>query len=175
MRTLQTTRLWLEPLRAEHADAMFHGLSNERLYAYLSERPPQSVSTLRERYARLESRRSPAGDATWLNWIAITKSDGAVSGYIQATLTGSTASVAYVLFERAWGRGYAREAVEAMLAELRGAYAVRTATATVDPRNARSLRLLEQLGFALSETRTAAACVHGTLADESTYVRVLTS
>ena len=173
MRTLETARLRLTPLCAEHAAAMFEGLSNERLYRYFSERPPQSVAVLRERYARLELRRSPSGDALWLNWIVIPKADGAPAGYVQSTLSGATASVAYVLFEASWGRGYAREAVEAMLLELQDTYAIRTATATVDPRNVRSVRLLEQLGFALVETRSGVEWVHGILADESSYARTL--
>lgn len=90
-------------------------------------------------------------------------------GYVQATVGRATAGIAYVLFEDAWGYGLASEAVEAMLVHLRDAYAVHSAHASVDPRNHRSIRLLVRLGFALAQTRTGAAWLHGVVADEAEY------
>ena len=175
LKALETPRLRLDPQRAEHAEAMFDGLSRESLYEFLAEEPPASVGALRKRYARLESRRPPRGDGRWLNWVVLTKPELRASGYVQATVSGSTASIAYVLFEHVWGRGFAREAAEAMLGELRDTYSVLSATATVDPRNRRSIRLLEQLGFTLAGTRRGAEWVHGILADEARFIRPLVS
>ena len=55
--------------------------------------------------------------------------------------------IGYILHPDVWGRGLAREALEAVIRvgfELGG---VETITADVDPRNAASLGLLERLGF----------------------------
>ncbi|HVO01213.1 MAG TPA: GNAT family N-acetyltransferase [Candidatus Cybelea sp.] len=52
------------------------------------------------------------------------------------------------LFDRAhWGRGFAQEAVTALLGFGFEALGFRSAKADVDPENARSLKLLERLGF----------------------------
>jgi RimJ/RimL family protein N-acetyltransferase len=52
-----------------------------------------------------------------------------------------------VLIHDAWGRGYAREAVDAVVEHLL-ASGVTDVLAYVDPRNERSLALLDHLGFA---------------------------
>lgn len=60
MRTIATARLALEPQVAAHADEMFVVLADPAIYEHENE-PPASVEWLRERYRRLESRRSPDG------------------------------------------------------------------------------------------------------------------
>jgi len=46
-----------------------------------------------------------------------------------------------------WGRGLARQAVEAMIAELVAHYRVRSLSSVLKRGNFRSMRLLERLGF----------------------------
>jgi RimJ/RimL family protein N-acetyltransferase len=139
---IRTARLTLEPLTVAHAPAMFALLVDPALYTYLDFPPPPSLEHLQRVYARLETRRSPDGTEAWLNWIVVR--DGEAIGFVQATIyPDHSANVAYVLGSAHWGRGYAIEAVTAMLAELGGGKCF----ATVDARNARSIRLLERLGF----------------------------
>ena len=159
---LSTERLVLEPLEARHAEPLFEGLRDERIYDFLDEDPPESLEALRERYAYLARRQSPDGREAWLNWAVRVRELDRYAGYVQATVppTG-VALIAYVLFPPFWGEGYAREAVEAMNAHLAAHYAVRELRATVDARNARSIALLEKLGF----TRT------GQSGDEAEYRR----
>src|SRR3954452_3654823 len=40
---IETARLQLEPLTPEHADDLFDGLSDPRLYEFISEAPPRSL------------------------------------------------------------------------------------------------------------------------------------
>ena len=142
MQVIRTARLALEPLTVAHAPAMFPLLSDPALYAYLDFPPPPSLEHLQRVYAKLETRRSPDGTEEWLNWIVML--DGAPIGFVQATIgPDRSANVAYVFGSAHWGQGYAFEAVTAMLAALDGCKFF----ATVDPRNARSIRLLERLGF----------------------------
>jgi len=68
------------------------------------------------------------------------------------------AMIAYVLASRYWGRGLAREACEAMLAELHARYGVRSACAVFKRANLRSLRLLERLGFAAARAESCPEC-----------------
>ena len=136
----------LEPQLAAHAEEMFAVLCDPAIYEHENE-PPESVERLRQRFARLESRRSPDGRQQWLNWVIRLPSSGLI-GYVQATVhADGRAAIAYVLGSRYWGRGLARRAVEAMLAELALNHQVRTLSAVLKRSNARSLRLLERLGF----------------------------
>lgn len=170
MKTLQTSRLRLEPLEESHADAMFAGLQHDSLYEYVSERAPESVDALRERYRRLTTRRSPDGRESWLNWALWALPTESYVGYVQATVQPErTAHIAYVLFRGAWGRGYAREAVAALILNLRDEWHSKVIRATVDTRNRRSIALLEALGFARGEVRVEAEEIHGVFEDEVDY------
>ena len=141
------TRITLEPQTAAHAEEMFAVLSDPAIYEYENE-PPRSLEWLRERFRKLESRRSPDGEEEWLNWV-IRLSSGELIGYVQATVhRDGRAAIAYELASAYWGRGYARKAVEAMIGELVQNHGVRTLTAVFKRENQRSRRLLERLGFA---------------------------
>lgn len=147
MRPVAGKSVILEPQVAAHAEEMFAVLADPAIYEYENE-PPASVEWLRERFSKLESRRSPDGQQLWLNWVVRRPASGLI-GYVQATVfpTGR-AAIAYVLASRHWGRGLAADACRAMIAELAGRYGVRTVYAVFKRRNLRSARLLERLGFA---------------------------
>src|SRR5207249_414216 len=116
---IKTPRLVLEPLEVSHADELYDGLRDERLYEFIDSDPPESRERLRTRYAKLASRRSPDGTEAWLNWaIRECRTDRYV-GFVQATVNASrSALIAYVLFHSAWGNGYGREAVAALIRQL---------------------------------------------------------
>jgi putative acetyltransferase len=144
--TLVTPRLRLVPQAAVHAEAMFEVLSDPRIYEHENE-PPASVAALRERYARLESRRSSDGSEQWLNWVVEGPGRGLI-GFVQATVTaGGTTWIAYEFASRHWGRGYASEAVAAMIDHLGARHGATTLRAVLKRSNARSMRLLRGLGF----------------------------
>jgi ribosomal-protein-alanine N-acetyltransferase len=147
MQVIVTRCLTLEPQVAAHADEMFGVLSDPAIYEH-ENAPPPSVEWLRERFGTLESRVSADGREQWLNWVVRLRTSEPI-GYVQATVfpTGR-AAIAYEMASRYWGRGFAREACEAMLSELAARYGVRQAHAVFKRSNIRSLRLLERLGFA---------------------------
>ncbi len=62
--------------------------------------------------------------------------------------------VGYILHPELWGRGLAREALEAVIGRMFEVRGLEALTADVDPRNERSLGLLMRLGF--KETHRAA-------------------
>ena len=143
-----TERLELELLTPDHAEALFHGLRDKRLYTFIDDEPPVSLEALRRRYEMLLKRRSPEGLETWLNWAVRKLRPSEYIGYVQATVTkDGWADIAYVLFYDSWGKGYGREAVTAMLEELKNTYFVSSFRALVNPRNRRSRALLQSLGF----------------------------
>ncbi len=164
MQTLHTPRLVLEPLVAAHADALYPLLADARMAEFLDHPAPASLQALRERYGRLESRRSGDGREHWLNWAILLRDDAAAGdtrgaiGAVQASvLEDHRAWVAYEVGCAWWGRGIATEATQAMLDHLERDYAVTQCMATVDQRNERSWRLLERLGFARASADEADA------------------
>ena len=148
MRAVATPRLLLEPQTAAHAAEMYALLADPALYRHENE-PPPSAEWLRERFARLETRRSGDGREEWLNWVIRLRDGGALAGYVQATVRADgSAAIAYVLGSARWGRGLATEAVRAMIGELAAHHGVRTLRAVLKRSNEPSLRLLQRLGFA---------------------------
>jgi ribosomal-protein-alanine N-acetyltransferase len=149
VRAIDAGRLILEPQTAAHAERMFVVLSDPAIYQYENQ-PPPSLEWLRERFTRLESRYSPDGGERWLNWI-IRVPTSELAGYVQATVRADgRAAIGYELASAYWGRGLARHAVQAMLAELSERYRVRSVSAVLKRANGRSLRLLERLRFSLA-------------------------
>lgn len=168
MHSLQTPRLDLEPLRASHAAEMFRVLSDPAIYRYENQ-PPPSELWLRDRYARLESRRSADGREHWLNWVLRFGPHGLI-GYVQATVhPGRRAAIGYEMASAWWGHGLASEAVQAMLDELAECYRVREVYAVHKAANRRSARLLDRLGFRVAEEGAMAAARIG--ADERLVTR----
>jgi RimJ/RimL family protein N-acetyltransferase len=136
----------LEPQTQAHAEEMYAVLSDPAIYEYENE-PPPSLEWLRQRFARLESRRSADGQQQWLNWV-IRLPTSELIGYVQATLhADGRAAIAYELASRYWGRGLAGGAVQAMIDELALHHGARSLSAVLKKQNLRSLRLLQRLGF----------------------------
>jgi RimJ/RimL family protein N-acetyltransferase len=149
MRVIETARCRLEPQVVAHAEPMFAVLSDPAIYEYENE-PPPSLEWLRERFAKLESRRSPDGNEEWFNWV-VRLATSEFIGYVQATVrSDGNAAIAYELASAYWGRGLGHEAVQAMIDELVDHYHVRSLTAVLKRENFRSRRLLERLGFAVA-------------------------
>ncbi len=172
MRIVRSARLTLEPQVAAHADAMFRVLSDPAIYEF-ENAPPASLEWLRERFARLESRRSADGTQLWLNWV-VRLPTFELAGYVQATvMAGGRASIAYELSSAHWGRGLASEAVEAMIGELATGHGVREVSAVLKRANFRSARLLERRGFTLASPAACASTQVG--ADELLMVRAARS
>jgi len=146
MNVIEAAGVTLEPQAAAHAAEMFAVLGDPAIYEFENE-PPASLDWLRARFARLESRLSADGREQWLNWV-IRVPTGELIGYVQATVrSDGHAAIAYELASAYWGRGLARRAVQAMIAELFAHYRVRSLSAVFKRGNFRSRRLLERLGF----------------------------
>jgi ribosomal-protein-alanine N-acetyltransferase len=147
MSPIESHSLRLEPLVSAHADEMFRSMSAAAIYDYMPAQPPVSASALRERYAHLEKGHSADGRERWLNWVVRLSSRQCV-GFVQSTIyPGGNADFAFAFAPEYWGRSVAFEACQAVLPHLGRDFEVRALYATVDPRNSRSIRLLQRLGF----------------------------
>jgi len=128
---------------------LFPLLADPRLYTYAPDTTRASIGALLERFEALE-RGPPEGEPErWLNWVLLRLDTGAPIGTLQATVTpGSHAWIGYSLSPSAWGQGFATEAGAWLVAELPLRYQLREILASVDVRNAKSIAVLERLGFA---------------------------
>ena len=160
MRVLSGPSVLLEPQMAEHAAELFAVLRDARVYRYLDTEPPADEASLRARLVRLETRRSPDGAETWLNWI-VRNPAGVLVGYVQATVASDHgADIGYVLGAEHGRQGYGRAAVATMLDELRTGYGVTRVRATIERDNDASRRLLERLGFAAGDDAPGTSELH---------------
>ena len=151
MRSLLTQRLVLVPQTAAHAEEMFTVLSDPSIYEFENE-APASIEWLKERYRKLESRLSSDASEQWLNWVVRIPGIGLI-GYVQATVfPNATALVAYEFNSAYWNKGFAREAVEALLQELRESYGVIAVGAVFKRNNYRSRKLLNRLGMKIADS-----------------------
>ena len=147
---IATPRLRLIPLRVEDAEQMAGVLDAPSLYAFTGGEAP-SVDELRVRYAA-QVAGPPDADEAWRNWIVREASsgdagaEGAAVGYVQATVTGDTADVAWVIGEPWQGRGYASEAAQAMVGWL-GSHGIRTVTAHIHPDHDASAAVADRVGL----------------------------
>ena len=116
---LEMDRLVLLPMVSGDALELFGVLAEPSLYAFTGGHPPSSAHDLDARIRGRESRVSPNGDELWLNWTVRLKDGGIVVGYVQASVKGPLAQLAWVVGLRFQGRGYATEASEAMTEWLR--------------------------------------------------------
>lgn len=79
---------------------------------------------------------------------AIAALDGALIGDISYFFTpGDCITLGVTVAPQQQGRGYAREALAALIARIREKYAELDIVALIDPANERSIRLFERLGF----------------------------
>jgi RimJ/RimL family protein N-acetyltransferase len=110
-RVIRTERLELRPLVPDDAEDLAGLLEDPVIRGWLAE----DVAGLRLRFERWESRQSPDGAQSWLNWVVRRREDGAAVAWVQATVTGAAAELAYATVPSERRRGYMAEAVRAVV------------------------------------------------------------
>lgn len=166
-----TERLVLSPADPAHAPQMWPVLREPELYRWIARDPPRSLAAVEERLQRISARTAAGRADQWLNWTVWLHAGDEAIGIVETTAQPSGAvSVAYLFSPRVWRRGYAAEAVRAVLAALEHAGA-RTFEATIDTRNAASRALAAKLGFRLLETRASADIIAGEPSTEEVWRR----
>jgi RimJ/RimL family protein N-acetyltransferase len=139
------------PLCAADAPDLVGLLEEPDLRAWLRS---GDVGDLRERFAGWEERRSPDGSEEWLNWVVRAIEDGRALGWVQVTVGEGPALVAYATLPSERGHGFATEALEALMAELRGRLSGVAFEAHIHPDNVGSERVAAGAGFSVTD-RTA--------------------
>jgi RimJ/RimL family protein N-acetyltransferase len=115
--SIVTERLELRPLVADDAEHLVGLLEDPVMREWLRS---EDVSGLRVRFAAWERRESPDGRRAWLNWIVRRREDRVATGWVQATVDGDRAEVAYATLPSQRRQGYTAEAVAAVVERLGG-------------------------------------------------------
>lgn len=137
----------LERLGVDHAEEMWPLLADPSLYEFTGGAPP-SRDALAERYRAQVAGSGRAGER-WHNWIVRRADTGEAVGFVQATVVGSTADIAWVVGVAHQGRGFAGSAVRAMVAELT-ASGVDRFSAHIHPEHRRSQGVAAAVGLSRS-------------------------
>ncbi len=139
---MRTQRLSLDELQVDDAAELFAATDSLEVGEFIGGAYSPSVQALRDRIARMRAG-SGRDDELWLNYSVRVTDTGDLIGHLQASVHPEWAEVAWVFGRPWWGCGYATEAVTWLIESLPSV----ELWATVDPGNARSLRLLARLGF----------------------------
>jgi RimJ/RimL family protein N-acetyltransferase len=173
--TLQTARLDLRPLVPSDAPALL-ALKSDPVVMRYGSTPPWSDPQVAIDYIQRDLQGMAAG--TYVQLAIIRREDAELIGMCSFHLLDvqcRRAELGYSLVVSAWGRGYANEAVRALLDWGFGHLELNRVEADIDPRNAASARALERLGFTreghLRERWIVAGAksdslIYGLLADE---------
>ena len=140
---LETARLRLRPLRADDADSLHAAFGDRELMTWWSSGPDATVEETR---ARVAANCDSADYPTWAITLA-DDGDRALGWVVFIPRRSGVREIGYIMRRDAWGQGYAREAVAAVIAHGFDTLGVRRIIADTDPDNAGSNRLLEGLGF----------------------------
>lgn len=138
MDEIVTERLRLRRAREDDLHAMHAVLSEPRAMLYWSTPPHQSLDETRDWLA------SMIDDAPALRDDFVVEHEGRVVGKAGCW---RVPEIGYILHPDVWGRGLAREALEALIPRLFARFDIPAITADVDPRNLPSIALLQRLGF----------------------------
>jgi RimJ/RimL family protein N-acetyltransferase len=167
--TLQTARLLLRPFADTDSEAIYALQSNPRVLRYWDSPPwtdPARTAAFLAASRQIEQDGSGArfaietvqtrvfvGWCSMFRWNPVYRSLG----------------IGYCLDEPAWGKGYATEAVGAMLHWAYNALDLNRVDAELDTRNAASARVLEKLGFEQEGLRREDCVVAGEVSDSWIY------
>lgn len=140
---IRTDHLLLDPLRLSDAAPMVTVLGDLELYRFTGGTPPTSAELERRYAAQIAG--SSDEDEVWHNWIVRLPAGNAI-GFVQATVTGGTADVAWLIGVASQGRGHGREASAAVCAWLVST-GVDELFAHIHPEHSASQQLATAIGF----------------------------
>ena len=144
---LQTQRLTLRPISVEDATALYQARGDADVMRYWDWPEQQSVEQVRD---ILAAHIPEHGDESMLWWVAALSPDGPAIGECDLSEIdrhNRRAEVGFLFTKAYWGQGYAREAMERVIAYGFGELGLERLWARFHDGNTASQRLLERLGF----------------------------
>jgi [ribosomal protein S5]-alanine N-acetyltransferase len=144
---LRTPRLTLRPVAVSDAEALFAGRGDAEVMRYWDWPAQASAAAVRE---VLETHIPEPGDPTMLWWAVALAPDGPAIGECDLSEIdrhNRRAEVGFLFARAHWGRGYAFEAMERVVAYAFDELGLERLWARFHAGNEASQRLLERLGF----------------------------
>lgn len=135
---IRTERLLLRPARADDLEPLHAILSDARAMAYWSSPPHEQIDHTRDWLASMIAIQPSEGEDF------IVELDGQLIG--KAGLWRFP-EIGFLFHPHYWGQGFAREALGAVIERAFTVHGLARIEADVDPRNLRSLSLVDRLGF----------------------------
>jgi RimJ/RimL family protein N-acetyltransferase len=145
---IRTDRVVLTALAVTDATEMVQVLADRALYTFTGGEAP-TVAELTSRYEH-QVAGSGRRDETWHNWIVRVPPDDVAIGYVQATVTGTAADIAWVIGTHWQGKGLATDATRAMVGWLRARGTTRI-TAHIHPEHRSSEKVATKVGMTLTD------------------------
>ncbi|MBV9991769.1 MAG: GNAT family N-acetyltransferase [Alphaproteobacteria bacterium] len=149
---LTTDRLHLRPVSAGDAEALFESRGDALVMRYWDWPAQENVAAVR---SILEAHIPELGDGRTLWWVVALSPDGPAIGECDLSEIDHhhrRAEVGFLFARRHWGQGYAKEAMDAVVAHAFGELNLERLWARFHDGNDASKRLLERLGFAYEGT-----------------------
>jgi RimJ/RimL family protein N-acetyltransferase len=165
---ITTERLVIRPLERTDITELVRYRNLDAVARYQDWQLPYTRDLAHALLDGLEATDGPTTDQ-WVQ-LAIAAPDGGLLGDLAVWLddTAALGMVGYTVAPESQGRGYATEAVGALVDWL-FAKGVHRVAATLDPRNLASARVLERCGFRYGGTARSAALVRGRWEDDARF------
>jgi RimJ/RimL family protein N-acetyltransferase len=163
---IRTDRLLLRPIQASDAETMFTLRSDPELAQFQGWEPP-TLDAIRALIAEQQTR--PPDQPGWSQLAMVEVATGTMLGGVAVRILDSDrrqAEIGITLARHAQRRGYATEAVRAVLGDLFSRREIHRVTASVDPQNTRSIALLNRLGFRREAHHVESLWIRGAWVDD---------
>lgn len=166
---ITTDRLTIRLLEEKDAEVFFRYRTMPEIYEYQSW-VPESLESIRR--FTIENAASPSFRPGIYTQLAIIKrQDGMLIGDMAVILKddGAQAEIGFSLIPENQGKGYATEAVTAIINHLFYEIGLHRIFASVDPDNKKSIKLIEKLGFRLEARFKKSYLMRGSWYDDCIY------
>ncbi len=167
--SLTTPRLLLRPLQAGDAEGLFAIFSDPDVMRHMNTGPWASIERAHQMITR-DLLAMPEGEHLRLG---MERGTGAgiigICNLFDFHWQCRRAEIGYCMARAFWGGGYMREALTALISYGFGELDLNRIEADVDPRNARSVRSLERLGFVREGLLRERWIVEGEVSDSGLY------
>ena len=144
---LESARLHIRLATEADLPALLEVNGDDAVTQYLPYASWRGIEDARAWFARMNALQATGGA---LQYVIIEKRSAQAIGtclLFRHEETSARAELGYVLGRKHWGQGYMDEALRRLIECAFGELALRRLEAEVDPRNARSARVLTRLGF----------------------------
>jgi RimJ/RimL family protein N-acetyltransferase len=163
----------LEPINKSHAQKLFEGYCDEKIYEYIESDLPLTLKWLESQFEILEK-----GEWTnalgkrlkFFDWAVFSKVEMEYIGRSEFTIyENGDCNVAYVFFSKFWRKGYGFEAMEPSLKFVKENSNVKRFIIECDTFNIASMKMAEKLGFTFVETKLKATQLKNRVGDDHVF------